>query len=91
MIYMKKFSLFILPVSFILLFSSSLTGPITTVKVEGGLVEGVAEDGLMVFKGIPFAAPPVGELRWKPPMPVISWEGVRPLLPHQTKGSRTRG
>jgi para-nitrobenzyl esterase len=77
MIYMKKFSLFILPVSFILLFSSSLTGPITTVKVEGGLVEGVAEDGLMVFKGIPFAAPPVGELRWKPPMPVISWEGVR--------------
>lgn len=48
----------------------------TFVKVKGGLVEGTSEEGLMVFKGIPFAAPPVGDLRWKAPQPAIKWEGV---------------
>ena len=33
--------------------------------------------GLEVFKGIPYAAPPVGELRWKAPKPVQTWNGVR--------------
>ncbi len=47
------------------------------VKVTGGLVQGVVEDDMMIFKGIPFAAPPVGDLRWKAPQPVIPWEGVR--------------
>jgi para-nitrobenzyl esterase len=47
------------------------------VKVEGGLVQGVAEGGLAVYKGIPFAAPPVGDLRWKAPRPVVAWSGVR--------------
>jgi para-nitrobenzyl esterase len=48
------------------------------VKVTGGRVEGVSrEDGVRVFKGIPFAEPPVGELRWKPPQPVKPWDGVR--------------
>ena len=47
------------------------------VKVTGGVIQGVVEDGMMIFKGIPFAAPPVGELRWKAPQPVIPWEGVR--------------
>jgi para-nitrobenzyl esterase len=35
-----------------------------SVKVETGLVEGTSEDGLTVYRGIPFAAPPVGDLRW---------------------------
>ena len=43
-----------------------------------GLVQGVAEDGLTVYRGIPFAAPPVGELRWRPPQPAAKWDGVRP-------------
>ena len=73
---MKKLSFFVLSLSFIFLFCSFLRDPLTTVKVEGGTVEGVAENGLTVFKGIPFAAPPVGELRWKPPMPVVPWEGT---------------
>jgi para-nitrobenzyl esterase len=49
----------------------------TTVKVEGGRIEGRIEDGVRAFKGIPFAAPPVGELRWKAPQPVKPWQGVR--------------
>lgn len=46
------------------------------VKVEGGLVQGIVEEGMTIYKGIPFAAPPVGDLRWKAPQPVIPWEGV---------------
>lgn len=42
-------------------------------EVDGGLISGTVEDGISVFKGVPFAAPPVGELRWKPPQPVKSW------------------
>jgi para-nitrobenzyl esterase len=48
------------------------------VKVDGGQVSGTTADGVRVFKGIPFAAPPVGDLRWKAPQPVSSWDGVRP-------------
>ena len=44
--------------------------------VAGGVLEGVNESGVAVFKGVPFAAAPVGDLRWKAPQPVESWEGV---------------
>src|SRR5262245_34929388 len=47
------------------------------VKVDGGLVAGVVDRHVRVFKGIPYAAPPVGNLRWKPPQPVVAWPGVR--------------
>ena len=47
------------------------------VKVEDGLLQGVFEDGLTVYKGIPFAAPPVGDLRWRAPQAAAKWEGVR--------------
>lgn len=48
-------------------------------SIEGGLVQGVVTDspGVLVFKGIPFAAPPVGELRWREPQPVVPWNGIR--------------
>lgn len=49
----------------------------TTVAVTGGTVEGVVQDGIFSFKGIPFAAPPVGQLRWKSPQPVVPWEGAK--------------
>ena len=47
------------------------------VTVDGGQISGTSEDGVRAFKGIPFAAPPVGALRWKAPQPVVPWTGVR--------------
>lgn len=44
---------------------------------ESGLVRGVRSGDTFAFKGIPFAAPPVGELRWRPPAPPLPWAGVR--------------
>ena len=61
----------------LLVISSCTTNKPGRVKVEGGLVQGTVEDGLTVFKGIPFAAPPVGDLRWKAPQPVKKWDGVK--------------
>ena len=48
-------------------------------EIEGGKVQGVESSvkGVYIYKGIPFAAPPVGELRWKEPQPVVPWEGVK--------------
>jgi para-nitrobenzyl esterase len=54
-----------------------LAQPSTPVNVEGGWVQGTSEDGLTVYRGIPFAAPPVGDLRWRAPQPAAKWEGVR--------------
>jgi para-nitrobenzyl esterase len=51
------------------------------VRVDGGLVRGKAFDGGgTMFRGIPFAAPPIENLRWKPPQPVPPWKGVRDSL-----------
>ncbi len=47
------------------------------VKTAAGVIEGTYESGIKVFKGVPFAQPPVGELRWKAPQPVKPWSGVR--------------
>ena len=51
-----------------------------TITIEGGKISGVAlgeNKDVWAFKGIPYAKPPVGPLRWKPPQPVEAWEGVR--------------
>jgi para-nitrobenzyl esterase len=50
---------------------------IDTVKVTGGSVQGVANGNIVSFKGIPFAAPPTGENRWRAPQPVKNWQGVK--------------
>ena len=49
----------------------------TQVKTAEGILEGKDLSGIKVFKGVPFAAPPVGNLRWKTPQPAKHWDGVR--------------
>lgn len=47
------------------------------VQTSGGELLGSLEEGVRVFRGIPYAAPPVGDLRWRPPQQPAPWEGVR--------------
>ena len=51
-----------------------------TIETAAGKIEGRRKGDLCVFKGIPYAAPPVGALRWMPPQPVSPWQGVRPTV-----------
>src|SRR5215813_857675 len=50
----------------------------TTVAIDSGRLGGTESDGVMTFKGIPYAAPPVGGNRWRAPQPVEPWKDVRP-------------
>jgi para-nitrobenzyl esterase len=72
-----KFSL--VAVGVCLLAANLLAGMQEPVKVDGGLITGRPSWGWNVraYRGIPYAAPPVGDLRWKPPAPVVPWTGVR--------------
>lgn len=56
---------------------SAATSSSPVVQIASGEVRGLYSGNLMIFKGIPYAAPPVGNLRWRPPQPVASWKGVR--------------
>lgn len=49
----------------------------TLVTVESGMLQGTLDDGVLAFKGIPFAAAPIGPLRWRAPQPAVKWDGVR--------------
>ena len=69
--------------------------PLLRTRVETGDVEGVLDGSLAVYKAIPYAAPPVGDLRWKAPQPAKAWEGVRvcdtfgPMPPQPTRPGRS--
>lgn len=52
-------------------------GPQNVVRTSLGVVQGVVTDGVTTFRSIPYAAPPVGELRWRPPQPAIPWQEIR--------------
>jgi para-nitrobenzyl esterase len=60
-------------------FSAGTASPADEVSVENGNLQGTTNEdhSVRMFKGIPFAAPPVGELRWKAPQPALGWNGVR--------------
>src|SRR6185437_5570971 len=51
--------------------------PATTVTVTGGQLQGKISGDVLSFKAVPYAAPPVGALRWREPAPVKPWAGVR--------------
>ncbi len=65
---------FILPV---FTFAQKGNESLLKVKIANGWLEGIDESGVISFKGVPFAAPPVGDLRWKEPQPVQNWDGMR--------------
>ena len=52
----------------------------TVIKTRQGEVRGRVDEGVQVFKGIPYAAPPVGANRLRPAQPVVPWSGVRDAL-----------
>ena len=71
---MKKYFL----IASVLLLAVSCAEKNPVLEIEGGQVQGVESStpGVLVYKGIPFAALPVGDLRWQEPQPVVPWEGV---------------
>jgi para-nitrobenzyl esterase len=87
---MKKYMLFSLAL-FVMgdfLFAQINSGLI--LKIQNGSIEGTLEkSGVRSFKGIPFAAPPIGDLRWKEPQAVDNWEGVRKVQQFGPNGMQT--
>ncbi|WP_372776166.1 carboxylesterase/lipase family protein [Mangrovibacterium sp.] len=78
-------SITFLIVAAILFLSASCSNPKPgQVKVEGGWIQGIVTDSMQVFKGVPFAAPPVGDLRWKAPQPVGKWDGIKQTTEYAT-------
>ncbi|ADU14125.1 carboxylesterase/lipase family protein [Asticcacaulis excentricus] len=59
---------------YLLMASSALAGPVVT--TSAGRIEGTSENGVSRYLGIPFATPPVGDLRWRAPQPVKPWSGL---------------
>ena len=55
--------------------------PLLKTHVETGDVQGIPDGSLAVYRAIPYAAPPVGDLRWRAPQPAQAWEGVRHIRP----------
>ena len=74
---MKRFLLFLTLLALTLATVPSAFAQIQTATVTGGKVEGVITNGVAAFEGIPFAAPPLRDLRWKAPQPVVPWTGTR--------------
>lgn len=78
---MRRYALVALVMAHALLAGCSSTSLVAddapVVRTQAGLVEGVREADANVFRAIPYAQPPVGEMRWRPPAPVAQWNGVR--------------
>ncbi|MBO7487320.1 MAG: carboxylesterase family protein [Bacteroidales bacterium] len=74
---MRKLSFFAAVVMAVVIAGCSPANPV--LEIEGGKIQGVQSSvkGVYIYKGIPFAAPPVGDLRWKEPQPVVPWDGIR--------------
>ena len=79
----------VLLISLIAAASLVSAGAAAPVKTEGGLVEGTVADGLTIYRGIPFGAPPVGDLRWRPPQPAAKWPWKSPALQGKLRSPHT--
>ena len=53
------------------------------VQTASGTLQGDDQEGVLVFRGVPYATPPVGELRWRSPQPVEPWKGIRTAVAHE--------
>ena len=71
---MKKILTLLLALSAFINFANANS---PSVKIDTGTLQGTTEYSMIAFKGIPYAAPPVGDLRWRPPQPAASWTGTR--------------
>jgi len=71
----------ILTAAIAITFGSPSYGAAEPISIEGGQIADPAPDssGIRIFKGIPYAAPPLDELRWRAPQPVQKWQGVRDI------------
>ena len=74
---MKKPGFLIAIIIALIINACSTPLPPEQVMVEQGIVQGIIDNDLRIFKGIPFAAPPIGDLRWKAPQPAQKWEGIK--------------
>src|SRR5262249_46873969 len=77
---MKRIECFLAAVSLVAIVASASAMIPEQVRIETGLLAGTVSTGqptVRVFKGIPFAAPPLGENRWRAPQPAAKWDGVR--------------
>jgi para-nitrobenzyl esterase len=75
---MKKIFLLLLSGAVLSVQGQTISGDMPKVKIANGVLQGATEkSGVHSFKGIPFAQPPVGDLRWKEPQPPKNWTGVR--------------
>ena len=68
------------PIALCLMLLSGVARTQSIVDIHSGKIEGMhnADGSVRIFKGIPFAAPPVGDLRWEAPQPIQPWEDIRP-------------
>jgi para-nitrobenzyl esterase len=74
---MLKTSIAAIAIGLGLVAAGAATAAPDQVTVATGALKGVVNDGVVAFKGIPYAAPPLGDLRWRAPRPPASWTGVR--------------
>jgi para-nitrobenzyl esterase len=70
---------------------ASAPSDFVSVKTPAGILRGAEQDGMRSFRGVPYATPPVGDLRWRPPQPLPAWTGSRDALQFGAECMQARG
>src|ERR1700760_1654398 len=74
---MKKYQKIVLSIYLLANIQMIVTGQSGVIDTKYGKVAGYREENISIYKGIPYAAPPVGDLRWKAPQPPAAWNGIK--------------